>query len=124
MKITKQIALVKLRGKDVTWNVDGKQQGFGYTIDNGHICIIRCPFCDRENYSMNVPTGLCTWCGFNANKKDLSCCISCGNKNIKDSHRGKTMRVFRGDCDICGAIDVRCASAADGFGITSTKNLL
>lgn len=34
----------------------------------GHICIVRCPACERENYSMNVSSGYCTWCPFNANQ--------------------------------------------------------
>jgi hypothetical protein len=33
----------------------------------GRICITRCPACERENYAMNVLSGYCTWCPFNAN---------------------------------------------------------
>jgi hypothetical protein len=33
----------------------------------GHICVTRCPGCERENYAMNVLSGYCTWCPFNAN---------------------------------------------------------
>ena len=29
--------------------------------------LIRCPKCARENYSMNVASGICTWCGYNGN---------------------------------------------------------
>ncbi len=28
----------------------------------------RCPKCNRENYCMNVLRGICTWCGYDANK--------------------------------------------------------
>lgn len=30
--------------------------------------LIRCPKCGRENYSMNVASGICTWCGYDGNK--------------------------------------------------------
>ena len=31
----------------------------------------RCPKC-VENYAMNVCTGICTWCGYEATKKMLT----------------------------------------------------
>jgi ribosomal protein L37E len=31
------------------------------------IGLIKCPVCNRENYALNVTTGICTWCGFNLN---------------------------------------------------------
>jgi ribosomal protein L37E len=42
-------------------------RGFGYVGDKGTIGLIRCPACKRENHSMNVPSGTCSWCGFDAN---------------------------------------------------------
>lgn len=27
----------------------------------------RCPKCNKENYIFNIPLGICTWCGYNAN---------------------------------------------------------
>ena len=33
------------------------------------ICMERCPKCGRENYCMNVLLGICTWCGYDANKE-------------------------------------------------------
>lgn len=56
-------------------------------------------------------------------KEILTCCMPCGNKYIKDSKRGKTMGVWKDTCDICGAIDVTCASAPHDFGIYSTKEI-
>ena len=49
---------------------DGKFMGTGYKPKEGEdrICLMRCPKCGRENYAMNVTTGVCTWCGFDANK--------------------------------------------------------
>ncbi len=35
--------------------------------EHGRICLVRCPKCKRENYAMNVMSGICTWCGFDAN---------------------------------------------------------
>jgi ribosomal protein L37E len=33
---------------------------------DGNIGLERCPICGRENYAMNVLSGICTWCGYNA----------------------------------------------------------
>ena len=30
------------------------------------ILLMRCPKCKRENYAINVVSGICTWCGYNA----------------------------------------------------------
>ena len=57
-------------------DTDGSEKGFGYQKDN-RIGLIRCPACERENYMLNVSTGICTWCGFNANT-DHSEVISVG----------------------------------------------
>lgn len=32
--------------------------------------LVRCPKCDRENYSMAVSSGYCTWCGYVAKEED------------------------------------------------------
>jgi ribosomal protein L37E len=37
--------------------------------EHGKICLVRCPKCKRENYAHNVMSGVCTWCGFDANEK-------------------------------------------------------
>lgn len=35
---------------------------------DGRVYLVRCPKCERENYAFNVALGICTWCGFDANK--------------------------------------------------------
>lgn len=35
--------------------------------ENGKLYLIRCPECKRENYAMNVSSGICAWCGFDGN---------------------------------------------------------
>lgn len=59
--------LKELKNNDVCWEVDGKDRGFGYKTGKGTYGLIRCPECRKENYAMNVSSGLCTWCPFNAN---------------------------------------------------------
>lgn len=36
--------------------------------DNGKILLIVCPKCKHENYALNVISGICTWCGYNAHE--------------------------------------------------------
>lgn len=38
--------------------------------DDGTIAMTRCPDpeCKRENYCMNVLSGICTWCGYDSNR--------------------------------------------------------
>lgn len=43
--------------------------GFGYKDRTGHICMIRCFECGRENYAIAVAAGQCAWCGHNPNKQ-------------------------------------------------------
>lgn len=38
----------------------------GLEIIDGTLYMFRCPKCDKENYIMNVRTGICTWCGYDA----------------------------------------------------------
>lgn len=33
----------------------------------GKYYLERCPKCGMENYALNVASGICTWCGFDAN---------------------------------------------------------
>lgn len=37
---------------------------------NGKTYLVRCPKCERENYSPAVSSGICAWCGYNANGDD------------------------------------------------------
>lgn len=43
------------------------RSGIEYYPHSGHLLLIRCPECGAENYALNVNTGICTWCGYNAN---------------------------------------------------------
>ena len=49
--------------------IDGMRVGFCGLKDD-FIKLERCPKCSRENYVPNVVVGICTWCGWNANKGD------------------------------------------------------
>lgn len=42
-------------------------RGLWWRETTGRIALCRCPKCGRENYCMNVLSGICTWCGFDAN---------------------------------------------------------
>jgi len=48
-----------------------KGKGSGYKDKNNKVCMIRCFKCGQENYGMNVPSGYCTWCGYNPNNKQI-----------------------------------------------------
>jgi predicted Zn-ribbon and HTH transcriptional regulator len=39
-----------------------------FTDKDGKICIVRCPKCKLENYALAVMSGICVWCGFEANE--------------------------------------------------------
>jgi hypothetical protein len=34
--------------------------------------LLRCPECKQENYALNVPIGICCWCGYDLNKKGIA----------------------------------------------------
>lgn len=48
---------------------------------DGKIFLVKCPpsECGLENYASAVATGICAWCGFDANKK-----IDDGDKNVSN----------------------------------------
>lgn len=35
---------------------------------DGSIYLIICPKCNKENYATAVSSGICVWCGYDANK--------------------------------------------------------
>lgn len=37
---------------------------------DGKKYLVRCPKCKRENYAMSVSSGICAWCGYDANKEE------------------------------------------------------
>lgn len=43
-------------------------KGSGFVMDDGRRAVIRCPECGRENYCLNVTSGICCWCGHNENE--------------------------------------------------------
>ena len=45
-------------------------KGIDYYPLSGEIHLLRCPQCNRENYILNISAGVCTWCGYNANKDE------------------------------------------------------
>lgn len=36
---------------------------------DGTLALQKCPKCNKENYAMAVLSGICCWCGYNANKE-------------------------------------------------------
>jgi hypothetical protein len=51
--------------------------GLGWTVltdtttpnwKDGRIFMKYCPECERENYTPNVASGICAWCGFDLNE--------------------------------------------------------
>lgn len=40
-----------------------------FDLEGGRKALVRCESCHRENYAMNVLSGICTWCGFDINHK-------------------------------------------------------
>lgn len=48
-----------------------------FTAD-GHVYLVRCPECHKENWAPSVASGVCAWCGYDANRKE---------KNDKNTRR-------------------------------------
>ena len=38
-----------------------------YLQVDGKYGLIKCPECNQENYALAVNSGICCWCGYNAN---------------------------------------------------------
>lgn len=38
-----------------------------YKDERGNVCLVCCTQCNAENYATAVTSGICAWCGFNAN---------------------------------------------------------
>lgn len=60
---------------DVSFYTDDGEQlnGHGFLPRDGDqtIGLVRCPVCQKENYALNVSTGTCYACGFDANTLDI-----------------------------------------------------
>lgn len=50
-----------------------KKCGYIFKDEKGKKFLVRCPSCGRENYAPNVASGVCSWCGFDANVEDKTC---------------------------------------------------
>ena len=53
-------------------------------LDNDKILLIRCPKCHRENWALEVISGRCAWCGYNAHE-DKELMDRMFNKILKDN---------------------------------------
>lgn len=42
--------------------------GVEYYQETKELLLLRCPKCGKENYAMNVLSGICTWCGYDAHE--------------------------------------------------------
>ena len=38
--------------------------GVEFYPEDGTILMIKCPECGRENWALQVASGICAWCGF------------------------------------------------------------
>lgn len=41
---------------------------YTFKKEDGSLALVKCPNCLKENYALNVLTGICTWCGYDVNK--------------------------------------------------------
>ena len=46
-----------------------KDDDFKFIGWYGKTYLVRCPKCKKENYAMAVSSGVCCWCGYDANKE-------------------------------------------------------
>lgn len=58
---------------------DNIREGIGWTNlteksfpnfcdEYGKVYLVKCPKCEKENYSLSVSSGKCAWCGFDLKK--------------------------------------------------------
>lgn len=52
-----------------------------FMADYGKMYLVRCPECHRENWGPAVSSGMCAWCGFDANKEEEVNAESGNNSN-------------------------------------------
>lgn len=58
-------------------------------LKSKRISLEKCPACGRENYVMNVLTGVCTWCLFNVNNLKDKTYKEILNKNNESQEKNK-----------------------------------
>lgn len=58
-----------------------------FVNENGSYALIICGDCGKENYALNIISGVCTWCGFDINKLfkpkniESNCCSAHAGSN-------------------------------------------
>ena len=45
-----------------------EDRGYAFKTESGKWYLVRCPKCNKENWSMAVSSGTCAWCNFDMNK--------------------------------------------------------
>lgn len=65
MKLASIIFMNKKDNQDIA-----KGKGFGFW-SRGAIYMMRCFDCGKENYAAMVSSGICAWCGHDANKPEV-----------------------------------------------------
>ncbi len=57
-------------------NVEGKKnvndRSPNFRSDDGHLYLMRCFVCGRENWAMAVASGQCCWCGWEEQANEVS----------------------------------------------------
>ncbi len=56
----------------IGWNDLTLKSAPNFCDEEGECYLVRCPECEKENYSPAVASGMCSWCGYDLNKKFLS----------------------------------------------------
>lgn len=46
-------------------------KGYVFRDKQNQVYLIKCPECGLENYSLNVASGICSWCGYKATLSDV-----------------------------------------------------
>lgn len=49
-----------------------KVRSYVYEATDGKLFMVRCADCGRENWAPAVASGQCAWCGYKAQKKDIT----------------------------------------------------
>ncbi len=49
-----------------------KGNGHGFKRDDGKTAMRNCFDCGRENYAIAVHSGICAWCGYDANDSNAA----------------------------------------------------
>lgn len=47
-------------------------RGFSFKGDNQRWYLVRCHNCKMENWAPAIATGICCWCGYDDNQREIS----------------------------------------------------